>query len=111
MFERTFTMKIKFFTGLVILFVVLVSACSPKNADRKHNQPERIEITISAAASLKDALDDIKADFEKTNKKVTLLFNLGGSGALMQQIIQGAPTDIFISAAKDPFEELTKSGL
>ncbi|MFL6557197.1 MAG: molybdate ABC transporter substrate-binding protein, partial [Bacillus sp. (in: firmicutes)] len=95
---------------LIILFLFLPS-CSTTNSEAEKKQSNEIEITISAAASLSDAMKDIKTEFEKTNKHITLLINLGGSGALKQQIIQGAPVDIFISASKDQFNELTQLDL
>lgn len=65
-----------------------------------------MEITISAAASLKDALGEIKEAFEEENESVTLYYNFGSTGALKQQITQGAPTDLFFSASKEHFTEL-----
>ena len=55
------------------------------------------EIVISAAASLKNCLEEIIPEYEKkSNDKI--LLNLGGSGTLRAQIEKGAPADIFISA-------------
>ena len=55
------------------------------------------EIVVSAAASLKNCLEEIIPEYEKTSKDKILL-NLGGSGTLRAQIEKGAPVDIFISA-------------
>lgn len=63
-------------------------------------------ILVSAAASLKDVLEEIKPTYEKTHTNVNLTLNFGASGALLQQIEQGAPTDIFISAAKRQMDTL-----
>jgi molybdate transport system substrate-binding protein len=104
-------MNKKIMNWLVITLLVFLPACSTKKSDEETRQPKKIELTISAAASLSNALTEIKTDFEKSNKQITLLYNLGGSGALMQQIIQGAPADLFISAAKDQFDDLSKKGL
>lgn len=82
-------------------------AISPKESQ----QTEPVELTISAAASLNEALIEIKKSFEKENPQIKLLFNIGGSGALKQQILQGAPVDLFLSAARDPFDELIQAGL
>ena len=55
------------------------------------------QITVFAAASLKNALDDANAAFTKaTGVKVTASY--AASSALARQIEQGAPADIFISA-------------
>ncbi|MDR9748919.1 molybdate ABC transporter substrate-binding protein [Paenibacillus taichungensis] len=60
---------------------------------------EKVELTISAAASLTDAMKEIETNFEAANPNVELNFNFGASGALQQQIEQGAPADVFVSAA------------
>ena len=54
-------------------------------------------IVVFAAASLKTALDDIAADWNASHDN-TVLVSYAGSGALAQQIRQGAPADVFISA-------------
>jgi molybdate transport system substrate-binding protein len=55
---------------------------------------------VFAAASLKNALDDVAKAYEaKTGQKVTISY--AGSSALAKQIEQGAPADIFISADLD----------
>ena len=60
--------------------------------------PDRPAITVSAAVSLKEALSDIARAYEReTNHKVQL--NFGATGQLLAQIREGAPVDIFISAA------------
>src|ERR1700730_13363168 len=57
-------------------------------------------ITLFAAASMKNALDDINAAFTKsTGIKVTARY--AASSALMKQIEQGAPADVFASADLD----------
>ncbi|WP_408892689.1 molybdate ABC transporter substrate-binding protein [Paenibacillus taichungensis] len=60
---------------------------------------EKVDLTISAAASLTDAMKEIETNFEAANPNVELNFNFGASGALQQQIEQGAPADVFVSAA------------
>jgi molybdate transport system substrate-binding protein len=54
-------------------------------------------ITVFAAASMKNALDDVNATFSaKSSLKVVVSY--AASSALMKQIEQGAPADVFISA-------------
>lgn len=60
---------------------------------------EKVALTISAAASLTDAMSEIEKGFESENPNIDLSFNFGASGALQQQIEQGAPADVFVSAA------------
>lgn len=55
------------------------------------------EIVVSAAASLKNCLEEILPEYEKLSGDKVLL-NLGGSGTLRTQIENGVPVDLFISA-------------
>ena len=68
-------------------------------------------ITVSAASSLKDALQEIKPLYQQSKSNINISYNFGASGALQQQIEQGAPADIFISAAKKQVDALEQKGL
>ncbi len=70
-----------------------------------------VELNISAAVSMKDALTEIQANYQKKSPNVKLVYNLGASGALQKQIEQGAPADIFISAAPKQMNELDAKNL
>ena len=68
------------------------------------------EVVVFAAASMKTALDGVAADFQAaTGHKVTISY--GGSNALAKQILEGAPADIFLSAAVNWMDEVEKAGL
>ncbi|MCI8649495.1 MAG: molybdate ABC transporter substrate-binding protein [Anaerotruncus sp.] len=67
-------------------------------------------LMVSAAASLSDALNELAADFTE-EYAVEVLYNFGASGALQQQIEQGAPADLFFSAGKQQMDQLANSGL
>ncbi|WP_434620693.1 molybdate ABC transporter substrate-binding protein [Tabrizicola sp. M-4] len=68
------------------------------------------EVVVFAAASMKNALDAVAADFQaRTGKTVTISY--GGSNALAKQIIEGAPAEIFLSAAENWMDEVEKAGL
>jgi len=75
------------------------------------SRPENITLTISAAASLKEPLAELAASYHKKHPNITVTFNMGSSGSLMSQIKQGAPVDIFFSAANKQMEELAKDDL
>jgi molybdate transport system substrate-binding protein len=68
-------------------------------------------ILVSAAASLKEALEEIKPLYQQSKSDVSINYNFGASGALQQQIEQGAPADIFISAGKKQVDALEQKGL
>ncbi|MBC2834026.1 molybdate ABC transporter substrate-binding protein [Paragemmobacter straminiformis] len=68
------------------------------------------EVVVFAAASLKTALDAVAADFQaQTGDTVTISY--AGSNALAKQILEGAPADIFVSAATNWMDEVEKAGL
>lgn len=90
---------------LLTAVTVLLSGCNPKT-----EQPGvKVEINISAAASLKEALTEIQTQYGKQSQDI-LQFNFGGSGALQKQIEEGAPCDLFISAAKSNMDTLEEGG-
>lgn len=72
---------------------------------------ENANLTILAAASLTDVCDEIKTMYETEHPEVTVTFSYGGSGALQTQIEEGAPADIFISAATKQMKALDEEGL
>ena len=61
-------------------------------------------LTVSAAASLTDAFREIGARFEASRPGTTLRFNFASSGVLIQQILQGAPVDVFASADRETMD-------
>ncbi|MBT2705474.1 molybdate ABC transporter substrate-binding protein [Bacillus sp. ISL-35] len=89
---------------LAALFTVM-SGCGA-NSDT-----EGTELTVSAAASLREALEEAAKTYSKQNPDIKIVYNFGGSGSLQQQISQGAPVDLFISAAQDQFNVLMSKQL
>lgn len=83
------------------LAILAASLGSPAFAD---------EVVVFAAASLKTALDAVAAEFE-TATGHTVTISYAGSNALARQIIEGAPADIFVSAAVNWMDEVGKEGL
>lgn len=72
---------------------------------------EEVELTILAAASLTDVCNEIETLYEEANSNVNLTFSYGGSGSLQAQIEEGAPADVFISAATKQMTALDEKGL
>ena len=72
--------------------------------------PGAIALTISAAASLQPALTELQAPYQQAHPHVQLKLNFGASGALKQQILQGAPIDLFIAADQQTMTELAAAG-
>ena len=73
--------------------------------------PDRVELTISAAASLREVITEAARAFEREHPEITLRVNFAGSGALRQQIEMGAPVEVFISAASEQIDRLADAGL
>jgi molybdate transport system substrate-binding protein len=71
----------------------------------------RQELRVAAAISLKEVLEEIGAAFEEDHPTFRMTLHFASSGALQQQIEQGAPLDIFISAARRQMEALQKKQL
>ncbi|MFX3632062.1 MAG: molybdate ABC transporter substrate-binding protein [Candidatus Pristimantibacillus sp.] len=99
----------------VLLVIVAAAGCSQSNQPSTNNledvtPAETVELLISAAASLTDSLNEIQAVYEKEHP-IKLSFNFGASGALQQQIEQGAPADLFLSAGKKQMTALVDKQL
>jgi molybdate transport system substrate-binding protein len=56
------------------------------------------DVNLFVAASLKEVINDLSDSFAKKNPGVKFVKNYGASGALVKQIENGAPSDVFISA-------------
>ncbi|BDH61537.1 molybdate ABC transporter substrate-binding protein [Lysinibacillus sp. PLM2] len=91
----------------ILLFMLIVSfvqsGCSASTTDA---DSDKKVILVSAASSLKEVLEEMVVEFQTQHKGIEVKFNFAASGTLKQQIEQGAPVDIFISASVDKFEEL-----
>ncbi len=70
----------------------------------------RADVTIFAAASLRDALDELAKEYERQGRGRAAI-SYAGSPMLARQIEKGAPADLFISADTDWMDYLTKRGL
>jgi molybdate transport system substrate-binding protein len=102
------------FLGSLILSFLLVVSLGQIN--RFHlatfaQSTQPLDLTVSAAVSLQDALEAIKPIYENNKTTVDITYNFGSSGSLQQQIEQGAPVDIFISAAAKQMDALEAKNL
>ncbi|MGI9822361.1 molybdate ABC transporter substrate-binding protein [Agromyces sp. Marseille-Q5079] len=105
-----------------LFFTLSLAGCatSASNGDGTASAPatesstqalEPADITVLAAASLTEAFDDLATQFEQVNPSVSVTVSYGGSGALATQIIEGAPADVFASAAEPPMQQVVDAGL
>jgi molybdate transport system substrate-binding protein len=70
-----------------------------------------VTLTISAAASLKESIAENEAAYIKSHGNIAFTNNSGSSGTLARQIDQGAPVDVFLSAAAKQMDDLDAKGL
>ncbi|MCQ4085488.1 molybdate ABC transporter substrate-binding protein [Saccharibacillus sp. JS10] len=93
---------------LAVLTLLLVAGCGAEKTQSQKNaeSSEPVTLTVSAAASLTDALQQLQQNFEQDHSDIKLAFNFGASGALQRQIEQGAPVDLFLSAAEKNMQAL-----
>lgn len=89
--------KIGFFWVIVAIMFFSVSASGAV---------EEKELMISAAASLRNVMESSGKLFESNNPGVKVVFNFASSGVLSQQILSGAPVDLFFSADIKDFDRL-----
>lgn len=87
---------------VLAMSMMIMTGCG---GSEEKDAAEKPEVTVLAAASLTDALDEIIAEYEK-DADCTITPSYAGSGDLVQQIEGGAPCDIFISASKANMDQL-----
>jgi molybdate transport system substrate-binding protein len=107
-FFRTRRLLLAFLFGF--LAVLLFSFGLVEN---NFNLPAKADasLTVSAAASLKDALEELANVSRSQGHNFKIAYNFGSSGSLQQQISQGAPVDVFISAATKQMDTLEEENL
>jgi molybdate transport system substrate-binding protein len=95
-----------------VLFATLAGCSGPVGEEANEVEArQRIELVVSAAASLQDSLNAIEPLYEEQNRTIDLILNYGSSGALQKQIEQGAPADLFLSAGVKQIEALESADL
>ena len=95
--------------GFILSLAIGVGGCSKSNAGT--TDKETVTLNISAAASLQEAMVEIETKYKEIEPNVKLEINLGSSGALQQQIEEGAPCDLFISAGEKQMTALADKEL
>ncbi|MEU7588430.1 molybdate ABC transporter substrate-binding protein [Micromonospora sp. NPDC049230] len=100
-------------TAMAVVLALTVAGCGA-GADRASGGAVdgRVTgtVTVFAAASLTESFTRIGADFEAANPGSTVTLNFAGSSALANQVNQGAPADVFASAAPATMATVTEAG-
>ncbi|MDR1961065.1 MAG: molybdate ABC transporter substrate-binding protein, partial [Gracilibacteraceae bacterium] len=103
----------------ILVFALLAGCGAPAATTPPASTPpptpeaekEPVELMISAAASLTDVAAILQEKYKAVAPHVTLTFTLDSSGTLQTQIEEGAPADVFISAAQKQMDALEEAGL
>ncbi|WP_066633515.1 molybdate ABC transporter substrate-binding protein [Desulfolucanica intricata] len=101
--------RIAIITGLLVFIFTVLTGCG--SGGKKQDGQEQVNLTVSAGASLKDALEELKEAYMQKHSNITISYNFGSSGSLQKQIEQGAPVDLFVSASKSQMDILADKGL
>lgn len=101
--------------SLCLLSSILLAGCNTAQTIQPDNSTAdtsgNTELTVSAAGSLQEVMKAIKPLYEETYPDREIVYNFASSGSLQRQIEQGAPVDVFISAAVDKMDTLEKKDL
>ena len=101
---------------LTAAMALSLAACSSNTADTADESAQGggetadpVDLTVFAAASLTETLNQIAEDYKTVAPDVTLTFNFDSSGTLKTQIQEGAVCDLFISAGQKQMDQLDAS--
>lgn len=103
-------MSKKILAYMLVMIIVMLSVAGCGGGDKAKTELKG-EIFVSAAASLTDAMKELAVIYQKQNSNAKITFNFGSSGALQAQIQQGAPADVFVSAAQKQMNALEEKDL
>lgn len=103
---------------LIIAMMMLLSlaACgseggSEETSDQGGESRTETSVNVFAAASLGNVMEEFEKSYEEANPDVDIVINADSSGALLAQIQEGAPCDVFFSAAQKQMDELQEAGM
>lgn len=106
--------RVSWLLMLSFLLILSLTGCSTGGTDQSATNVAKVEpteIMVSAAASMKDSLSELQKVYTVKAPGVKITFVFGASGTLQQQIEQGAPADLFISAGKTQMDALEQKNL
>lgn len=110
--EDTYMMKKISLLLIALTMLFSLAACgggSSSDASQEASTEaaaEKTTVNVFAAASLSAVMDEFEKNYEAANENVDVVINADSSGALLTQIQEGAPCDVFFSAAQKQMDEL-----
>ncbi|MCP2259511.1 molybdate transport system substrate-binding protein [Streptoalloteichus tenebrarius] len=93
--------------GLAVALVLALAACGSGGG----NPAPRRTVTVLAAASLTEVFGRLEQRFEAEHPGVDVKISYGGSSDLAQQIVNGAPADVFAAANTSTMDTVARAGL
>jgi molybdate transport system substrate-binding protein len=101
-----------------LAFCLFLSACGQSTTTSSSSTttsvtptPASTTLKVFAAASLKSSFTAIQTKYQQAHPTVKIVYNFAGSQALVQQITQGAPADVFASADQKNMKKLSDADL
>lgn len=101
-----------------VAMLAVLTACGQTESKNEKETGEKnegkkpvTELTVLAAASMTDAMQEIGEAYQETHENIEITYQFDSSGTLKTQIEEGAPADIFISAATKQMDELVQGEL
>lgn len=98
---------------LLALGVIALASCAAQPPAQPVDDADALSgtVTIFAAASLVETFDAMAEAFEAEHPDVDVVLNYGGSSGLAEQIVQGAPADVFAAASTSTMTTVTDADL
>ena len=106
--------------ALMLAMVFAMAACGGGSGDSSDGETEEsaaeaaaetVTVNVFAAASLSAVMAEFEKAYEAANEGVDIVINADSSGALLTQIEEGAPCDIFFSAAQKQMDQLEEESM
>lgn len=93
--------------AVAFVMVFALAACGGgEESSESGESSEKTTVNVFAAASLSSVMGEFETSYEEANPDVDIVINADSSGALLTQIQEGAPCDVFFSAAQKQMDEL-----
>jgi molybdate transport system substrate-binding protein len=104
--------RVRLFVSLAAVLLAPLAGLPGALRMRAGAPPQKnAQVTVAAAISMKDVLEAIAIPYGKRKGAPEVVLTIGASGILQMQIEQGAPVDVFISAAPAQMNALEKQNL
>lgn len=91
------------------LAIGILGGCGSDTQEQKAASKDKVHLTVFAAASMTETMNQIAEIYKKEHSNVDITFNYDSSGTLKTQIQNGADCDLFISAAQKQMNQLDAS--